>query len=143
MQRGHAALVDGIWVGTGLDENGNRRGLRPRIPVTRARNAVDGVVKWHCSAAVLRRNIGDAIAKVPADAKLIPGHGPLSTVKELKEFHEMLVATSSIVEKAIADGKTLDQIKANGLPEKWKSWSAPTLSTSRWLEILYGGLKPK
>ena len=89
------------------------------------------------------RNIGDAIAKVPADAKLIPGHGPLSTVKELKEFHEMLAETSGLVEKAIADGKTLDQIKTDGLPEKWKSWSAPTLSTSRWLEILHGGLKPK
>src|SRR6476661_2094885 len=30
------------------------------------------------------RNVEDAIKKVPADAKLIPGHGPLSTVKELK-----------------------------------------------------------
>src|SRR5262245_33513525 len=35
------------------------------------------------------RNVGESIKKVPADAKLIPGHGPLSTVKELKEFHEI------------------------------------------------------
>jgi cyclase len=89
------------------------------------------------------RGVANAIQKVPADAKLIPGHGPLSTVKELKEFHEMLVETSGFVEKAIAAGKTLDQIKADGLPEKWKSWEAPTLKTDRWLEILYRGLKPK
>jgi glyoxylase-like metal-dependent hydrolase (beta-lactamase superfamily II) len=89
------------------------------------------------------RNVADALGKVPADAKLIPGHGPLSTVKELKEFHEMLVETSGLVEKAIAAGKTLDQIKADGLPEKWKSWEAPTLKTDRWLEMLYRGLKPK
>src|SRR5258705_3109953 len=44
-------------------------------------------------------NVGDALKKTPADAKLIPGHGPLSTVKELKEFHEMLIETSSTVEK--------------------------------------------
>lgn len=89
------------------------------------------------------RGVADAIQRVPADAKLIPGHGPLSTVKELKEFHEMLVETSGLVEKAIAAGKTLDEIKAAGLPDKWKSWSAPTINTARWLEMLYRGLKPK
>lgn len=89
------------------------------------------------------KGVGDAIAKVPADAKLIPGHGPLSTIKELKEFHEMLVETSGIVQKAIDAGKPLDQVKADGLPAKWKSWEAPTLKTDRWLEILYNGLKAK
>ena len=89
------------------------------------------------------RGVADAIQKIPADAKLIPGHGPLSTVKELKEFHEMLTETSGIVEKAIAAGKTLDQIKTDGLPEKWKGWEAPTLKTDRWLEILHRGLKSK
>ena len=89
------------------------------------------------------RNVEDALKKVPADAKLIPGHGPLSTVKELKEFHEMLAETSGIVEKAIAAGKTLEQVKADGLPDKWKSWAVPTLTTSRWLEILYRGFSIK
>ena len=89
------------------------------------------------------RNVTDAIKKVPADAKLIPGHGPLSTVKELKESHEMLVETSGIVEKAIAAGKTLEQIKTDGLPDKWKSWAVPTITTSRWLELLYNGLTKK
>jgi glyoxylase-like metal-dependent hydrolase (beta-lactamase superfamily II) len=87
------------------------------------------------------KNVADAVAKTPADAKLIPGHGPLSTVKELKEFHQMLVETSGIVQKAIDAGKTLDQAKADGLPEKWKSWAAPTLGVQRWIEILYNGLK--
>lgn len=89
------------------------------------------------------RNVEDALKKTPADAKLIPGHGPLSTVEELKAFHKMLVETSAIVEKAIAAGKTLDQIKADGLPGKWKEWEAPTLKIDRWLEILYQGLKAK
>jgi cyclase len=87
------------------------------------------------------RNVEDALKKVPSNAKLIPGHGPLSTVKELKEFREMLVETSGLVQKAIDAGKTLAEIKADGLPDKWKSWAVPTLSTSRWLEILYNGLK--
>jgi glyoxylase-like metal-dependent hydrolase (beta-lactamase superfamily II) len=86
------------------------------------------------------RNVEDAMKKIPADAKIIPGHGPLSTLKEMQEFHQMLVETGGIVEKAIAAGKTLEQIKADGLPEKWKTWEAPTLKTERWLEILYRGL---
>jgi glyoxylase-like metal-dependent hydrolase (beta-lactamase superfamily II) len=89
------------------------------------------------------RNVEEAMKKLPPEAKVIPGHGPLSTARELKEFHEMLVETSAIVGKAIAAGKTLDEIKADGLPPKWKSWEAPTLSTSRWLEILYQGLTRK
>ena len=89
------------------------------------------------------RNVEQAIRKVPEDAKLIPGHGPLSTIKELKAFHEMLVDTSGIVQKAIDDRKTLDEIKAAGLPDKWKSWAVPTLSTARWLELLYNGLRRK
>lgn len=86
------------------------------------------------------RNVEDAIRKVPADAKLIPGHGPLSTLKELKELREMLVETSGVVERAMAAGKTLEQTKVSGLPAKWKDWEAPTLKTERWIEILYQGL---
>lgn len=89
------------------------------------------------------RNVEEALKKVPAGAKLIPGHGPLSTIKELKEFHEMLVETSGVVEKAIAAGKTLEQTQADGLDERWKNWAVPTMSTSRWIEILYTGLKRK
>jgi len=89
------------------------------------------------------RNVEDAIKKTPADAKLIPGHGPLSTVRELNEFHEMLVETSGIVQKSIDQGKSLEQVKEEGLPAKWKNWAVPTLSTTRWLELLYNGLKTK
>jgi glyoxylase-like metal-dependent hydrolase (beta-lactamase superfamily II) len=88
-------------------------------------------------------NIEKALTKIPEDAKLIPGHGPLSTLKELKEFREMLVETSGIVQKAISEGKTLKDVQDAGLPEKWKSWSVPSLPASRWLEILYNGLKPQ
>jgi len=89
------------------------------------------------------RNVEDAMKRIPDDARIIPGHGPLSTLKEMKEFHEMLLETSGIVERALAAGKTLEQVKADGLPAKWKSWEAPTLKTDRWLEILYKGLAKK
>jgi glyoxylase-like metal-dependent hydrolase (beta-lactamase superfamily II) len=69
------------------------------------------------------KNVAAVLAKIPANVKIIPGHGPLSGVKELKKFHGMLTTTTDIVRKQIRAGKTLDQIKARGLPAKWKSWA--------------------
>lgn len=92
------------------------------------------------------KNVEDAIKTIPPGAKIIPGHGPLGTVKELEEFHTMLVETSAVVEKAIKEGKTLEQVKAAGLPEKWKSWDWNLIPMRQYLEILYRGLsepKPK
>ena len=61
--------------------------------------------------------VAKVLAQIPADAKVIPGHGPLSDVEGLKTYHRMLVATTAIVQKQIKAGKkTLAQIKAAGLP---------------------------
>ncbi len=89
------------------------------------------------------RNVEKAIETISPDAKIIPGHGPLGSIKELKEFREMLVATSAYMEKQIAAGKTLSQVKAEGLPADWKSWNKPPMGEARWIEILYRGLQPK
>ena len=85
----------------------------------------------------LTKNIAELITKIPADAKLIPGHGPLSTLDDLKTYHRMLVETSGIVRQKIAAGKTLAQIKSEGLPAEWSSWGNGFIKTDMWLEILH------
>ena len=75
--------------------------------------------------------------------KIIPGHGPLSDVDGLKAFHRMLLETTDIVRKRIAAGKTLAQIKAEGLPEEWKTWGTGFIKTDRWLELVYNSLSAK
>ena len=91
----------------------------------------------------LTKNIGEIITKIPAGAKLIPGHGPLSGIEDLMNFHNMLVTTSDIVRRKIAEGKTLDQVKSEGLPETWKSWGTGFIKTEMWLEIVYRSLTTK
>lgn len=91
----------------------------------------------------LTRNVAHVIAKLPAGVKIIPGHGPLSDADGLKAFHRMLVETTEIVRKRIAAGKTLDQIKAEGLPEEWKSWGSGFIKTEVWLELVYNSLTAK
>jgi len=91
----------------------------------------------------LIRNIGEIIGKIPAGAKLIPGHGPLSTVDDLKSYHRMLQQTTEIVRQKIAAGKTLDQIKNEGLPAEWAPWGTGFIKTDRWVETIYNSLTAK
>lgn len=79
------------------------------------------------------KTIGVVLEKIPADAKIIPGHGKLSTVEDLKNYHAMLNETVALVQKQIAEGKTLVEIKTNGLPEKYKSFGG----SARWIEAIH------
>jgi cyclase len=88
------------------------------------------------------RNVKYVLDNMPKEAKIIPGHGPLATMEDLKGFHAMLVETTTIVRDKMKAGKTLDQIKAEGLPEKYASWG-PTgafINAGRWIETIHTSL---
>lgn len=91
----------------------------------------------------LTRNVAEIIKQVPADVKIIPGHGSLATVDDLKIFHQMLVETTDIVQKGIASGKTLEGLKKEGLPEKYKSWGTGFVKTDFWIETIFNSLSAK
>lgn len=74
---------------------------------------------------------------IPAEAKIIPGHGGLATVADLRRYRDLLAETSDYVKQSIAEGKTLEQIKADGLPDKWKNVGGDPASAARWIEAIY------
>jgi glyoxylase-like metal-dependent hydrolase (beta-lactamase superfamily II) len=82
-------------------------------------------------------NVAALIRQIPADAKLIPGHGPLATLDDLKAFHQALVETSNIVQAGMKKGMSLDEIKKAGLPEKYKQWGSGFMKTDFWIETVY------
>jgi len=86
------------------------------------------------------RNVEAVIAKVPAGAKIIPGHGPLASVEDLKKFHQMMVETIGVVREKMKAGKTADQIKAEGLDDKWSSWGKGFIKTPTWIQTIYQSL---
>lgn len=88
----------------------------------------------------LVENIAKVIEQVPANVKIIPGHGPLATVDDLKKYHRMLTETVGMVRKKIDDGKTLDEIKAEGVPAEWKEWGNGFIKTDMWLESIHTSL---
>jgi glyoxylase-like metal-dependent hydrolase (beta-lactamase superfamily II) len=88
----------------------------------------------------LIRNIAQVLEMLPADVRIIPGHGSLATVDDLKIYYGMLVDTTEIVRKRMQSGEGLDVVKAAGLPEEWQSWGTGFISTDRWIETIYRSL---
>jgi glyoxylase-like metal-dependent hydrolase (beta-lactamase superfamily II) len=82
-------------------------------------------------------NVASIMGMIPADAKVIPGHGPLSTVDDLKKYHDTLAETSKIVQDEMKKKKTLDEIKKAGLPDKYKDFGTGFIKTDAWVETVY------
>jgi len=88
----------------------------------------------------MARNVAAVIARLPADVKVIPGHGPLASLEDLKTFHRMLVDTTDAVRRQMSDGKALAEIKAQGVPAEWQDWGKGFISTDRWIETIHRSL---
>lgn len=86
------------------------------------------------------RNVEQVLQTLPAGVTLIPGHGSLGRREQLEAFAGMLRDTVALVKGKIAAGKTLEQVKAEGMPEKYKSWGDGYLKQDQWLEISYRSL---
>jgi cyclase len=81
-----------------------------------------------------------ALAHVPADVKVIPGHGALSTAADVRDFVKMLQDTRAAVEKEVKAGKTLQQIQQAKVLAAWQKYSGPFVSTDLFIETLYNEL---
>ncbi len=86
------------------------------------------------------RNVERVLQTLPAGVKIIPGHGVISGREGLENFATMLRDTVDLVKRQMAAGKTLEQIKAEGMPEKYKNWSSDIIKTDLWLTIAHQSL---
>lgn len=78
------------------------------------------------------------------DTKIIPGHGPLATKKDLQNAVDMLVKSKKIIGKLIKEGKSEDDVvKANPLKEFHDKWNWQFITTERMTRQLYKGLTTK
>jgi cyclase len=86
------------------------------------------------------QQLDSILSSLPADTKIIPGHGPLAGLNELRAFRQMLSDSADIVRRQMKEGKTLDQIKAAGLPDRFAPWTKGFFTTPQWLELVYQSL---
>ncbi len=80
------------------------------------------------------------MAQVPPDVKIIPGHGPISSLEDVRKYLEMLKGTRDVVAKALQSGQTLDQMKQAKLLDPWKNYSGEFINEDAFLETLYNSL---
>ena len=85
------------------------------------------------------------LATVSPDVKVIPGHGPLSTVADLKPFLAMLKDSVARVQKGIQQGKTADQLKQEKVLAGYESWGGEGkfITTDKFIDTLYNDLTGK
>ena len=80
------------------------------------------------------------IAMLPPDAKVIPGHGSVSSVDDMRAYVTLLKDTREVVQKALKQGKTLDQMRQAKILDPWKKYSGSFVSEDAFLETLYNSL---
>ena len=81
-----------------------------------------------------------AAAQLPADVKVIPGHGVLSNLDDVRAYVKMLKDTSAAVQKALDAHKTLDQMKQEKILAPWAKWSNDFVSQDIFIETIYNSL---
>ena len=104
-------------------------GLFPYIDVG-AGGSVDGII-----TAVNR-----VLALSNDETKIIPGHGPLSTPEDLKEYRSFLTKLRSQVSRMISEGKTLEEIQAANPTEGYEEWDWAFINSERIVESVFTDL---
>jgi cyclase len=84
--------------------------------------------------------VENAIAQLPADVKIIPGHGPISNLEDVRAYVKMLKETRAAVQDALDKKMTLDQMKEKKVLDPWKKYAGDFISEGAFLETLYNSL---
>lgn len=94
--------------------------------------SVDGVL-----AAVDR-----TLALADDGTRLIPGHGPLATKADLRQYREMLATISGRIKAQLREGKTLQDIVASKPSAEFDAvWGKGFIGPDRFVEMLWKGLR--
>ena len=83
------------------------------------------------------------IPQLPRDVKVIPGHGDLASVDDVRAYVGMLHETTDAVQKALKQGKTLDEMKQQKILSPWHKFAGDFISEDAHLETLYNSLTGK
>jgi glyoxylase-like metal-dependent hydrolase (beta-lactamase superfamily II) len=81
------------------------------------------------------------LTMIPEDAKIIPGHGPISTPPDVRKFVDMLKDTRALVATAAAAGKTADQMKSDHVLAKYDNLGKGFIKTDAWIDLLLADIQ--
>jgi glyoxylase-like metal-dependent hydrolase (beta-lactamase superfamily II) len=85
-------------------------------------------------------NARRALAEVPDDVKIIPGHGPVSGKQDVLEFAAMLEDCVALVDAARKQGKTLAQVQDGKVLQKYDALAKGFVKTNDFIKLIYDEL---
>ena len=85
-------------------------------------------------------NLKKVVTLVPQDVKVIPGHGNLSTLDDVRAFTKMVEETFNLVAEQVNQGKTADQIKQANILANYSKYSGST-TTDKWIDTICTDVK--
>ena len=63
------------------------------------------------------------LRSLPVDVKIIPGHGQVSNLDDVRAYVKMLKETRAAVQDALDKKMTLEQMKEKKVLDPWKKYS--------------------
>ena len=81
-----------------------------------------------------------AVASLPADVKVIPGHGPVSSKDDVLKFTAMLKECISLVDAGRKKGMTLAQMKQENILAKYDALGKGFIKTPDFTELIFNEL---
>jgi glyoxylase-like metal-dependent hydrolase (beta-lactamase superfamily II) len=88
-------------------------------------------------------SLDSIIGQIPADARVIPGHGPVTGVEELKKYRGMLDGVVAAVRKNLAAGKTVEQMRKEKVLAPWEDWGKGFINADTFLAVVAEDLAKK
>jgi glyoxylase-like metal-dependent hydrolase (beta-lactamase superfamily II) len=95
------------------------------------------------SVTKLIESVDVILGQIPADAKVIPGHGPVTGVAELRSYRGMLDGVVATVRKGLASGKTVEQMQKEKVLAPWEDWGKGFMKADTFLAVVAEDLAKK
>ncbi len=88
--------------------------------------------------------IDNVLGQIPKDAKIIPGHGEVSTVDDLRKYRSSLEEMVGAVKKGLAAGKSVDQLKKDKILAAWEpAWGSGFIKADMFIDTIARDLARK
>ncbi|GBF30405.1 metallo-beta-lactamase type 2 [bacterium MnTg04] len=82
-----------------------------------------------------------ALEMTTGETRIIPGHGPLASRQDLKDYRDILLTVRNSVAELIAQESTLEQVLAAQLTESLnETWNWNFINGDRLVELIYADL---
>ena len=88
-------------------------------------------------------DVKSLLDRMDDNVRIIPGHGALATKKDFQNFYNVLAGTTEYIRTKMKEGKSLEEIQNEDLPDEWSSWGRGFMKNKNWIELVYRSIEAK